>query len=367
MQFQRQILEQWFDENQYETEYNLAESAIRCYNMGELGLNLDDVPLRYGYHKGDPHLRSLLAEQYEGLGIENIAVTCGASEAIICMVMGLLEPGSHVIVEHPNYGSLIDNPRARGCDVSLFTLRHEEDFQPDIERLESMIRPDTRMIVLTHPSNPTGSTISEETLHRLVELAEKHDTLLLFDELYRDFAFDNPLPQAATLSPNVISMNSMSKIYGLPGIRVGWIATKNEEIADTVRTVREHISISCATIGEAIAIQVQERREDFLARARAIVDANRPVMDAWIKDHPCIEWVPPACGINSFPRLKPGVDIDPEQFITRLVKHHKVHVIPAARMEYDPRHFRLGFGCDTDELKTGLSRIDETLKDLNCI
>jgi aspartate/methionine/tyrosine aminotransferase len=364
MNFQRMILEIWFDTHQYEIEYNLGESAIQYQTLKELGIDPGDPPLRYGYHKGDPGLRDTIAEQYPGFGQDNVAVTSGASEGIFSIMTGLLQPGDHVVIEYPNYASLYATPRALGCEVDLLTLRFEDRYVPDLERLESMIKPTTKLVALTHPSNPTGSTLTPDDLNRVVDLVDRHGIYLLFDELYRDFAFENPLPQAATLSPRVISLNSMSKIYGLPGLRVGWVASQDPAIADTVRTVREHLSICNAGISEVIAREVLERGHGHFANARALVERNRAIVGEWFRDHPYLEWVPPAVGINCFPRIKADLDLDPERFFEHLVRVHKTFVIPGSRFEYDARYFRLGFGCRTEELEGGLPRVDQAFEAL---
>ncbi len=364
MWFKRMTLEVWFDHYQYEIAYDIGESAVKFMTLDQLDIDLHSVPLRYGYHKGKPPLRALIAEQYPGFSGENILVTTGASEANFCVVAALVSPGDHVIIEHPTYPSLYEVPRSLGCDVSLFTLEFEDRFKPNLDRLRDMITPKTRMISFTHPNNPTGSMITEEELRFLVDLVEEHDIYLLFDETYRAMDFNESLPPAATLSSNVISISSMSKCYGLPGIRVGWVASKNNHIIDSILTIREQLSICNNALGEEIALHVLERKEAFLQQTHKHIETNRRTAAQWIDGHEYLEWVYPEVGVVSFPRLKSDVHVDPEKLYRLLAEEFKTFVVPGRCFEMDNRFFRLGFGATHEEIEAGLANIDRALNQL---
>ena len=186
MWFKRMSLEEWFDKYQYEIKFDIGESAIKYLTFDELNIDLGRLPLRYGFHKGRPDLRGYIAEQYPGLASDHIIVTSGASEANFSIIAALANPGDHVVVEHPNYTAMYDVPRSMGCDVSLFHLTFEDRFIPDLDKLNDMIRPETKLISLTHPNNPTGSMITEKELKDVIDIAESHNTYLLFDETYRE-------------------------------------------------------------------------------------------------------------------------------------------------------------------------------------
>ena len=173
MWFNRMSLEDWFDTYQYEIKYDVGESAVKYLTFEDLNINLGKLPLRYGYHLGRPDLRELIAGQYDGLSMENVLVTPGASEANFAIVAFLVKPEDHVIVEHPNYTSLYEVPRSLGANVSFLPLDFDNNFKPDLERLESLITPETKLISLTHPNNPTGSMITESELKDAVHIAEK--------------------------------------------------------------------------------------------------------------------------------------------------------------------------------------------------
>jgi len=364
MWFKRMTLEIWFDDYQYEVKYDIGESAVKYLTVEDLDIDLQSVALRYGYHTGQPALRELIAAQYPGLTPDQIVVTTGASEANFSVVSAVVKPGDHVIVEHPTYPSLYDVPRSLGCQVSLFTLTFEDQFKPDLNKLAKMVTPGTKLISFTHPNNPTGSMITEDELRRLVEFVEERDIFLLFDETYREMDFTHSLPPAATLSDKVISISSMSKSYGLPGIRIGWVATKNQEILDAILAIREQVTICNNALGEIIAMHMLERKDAFLKQAQAHIERNKEIVARWMEQQEHFEWVYPEAGVVSFPRFKPDVEIDPERFYRLLVEKYKTFAVPGRCFEMDNRHFRLGFGATPEEIEIGLQNVNKALNDL---
>lgn len=217
-------LEDWFDTYQYEVNYDIGESGVKYLSLGALGEKPREVQLRYGHHRGSPELRSMICEQYDSLGPDRICVTTGSSEANFAVIASLVDRSDHMIVEHPNYPSLYEVPRSLELSHDLLPLVYEEGFKPNLKKLEELMKPNTKLVTLTHPNNPTGSVISEQSLREVLQLVESHGAYLLHDETYRELSFGKPPPPAATLSDRAISMTTMSKAYGLPGIRIGWIA-----------------------------------------------------------------------------------------------------------------------------------------------
>jgi len=366
MWFNRMELEIWFDMYQFAIDYDIGESAVKTLSVRDIDIDLEKILLRYGHHTGRPDLREALAEEYAGLSGDHIIVTTGASEANFVAVSALVKPGDHVVIEHPNYPSLYEVPRSLGCDVSLYTLKFENRFRPDLNELEKMITPQTKLVSLTHPNNPTGSMISEKDLHRVIELVESHDTFLLFDETYRHMAPDeNLLPPAASLSSNVISIASMSKCYGLPGIRTGWLATKRPFILDSAVAIREQLSISNNSLSEEIALSVLRRKDKFLTDARSRIEPNRQLVADWMSRQSDFEWVYPEAGVVCFPRIKKDVDVNPEELYRLLAEKYRTFVVPGRCFEMDERHFRIGFGADQEEIETGLSNLNRALAELS--
>lgn len=358
-------LEVWFDDHQYNVEYDVGESAVKFLTVEDLGIDLAGVALRYGHHTGEPRLKECIAADYPGLSSDQVVVTSGASEAIFALNSALVKPGDHVIVEHPNYPSLYEIPRSLGCEVSFLPLEFDEEYKPDLGKLEAMITPKTKLISLTHPNNPAGSMISEAELRAVIDLVEKHDVYLMFDETYRELDFSSPLPTAAPLSPKVISVSTMSKCYGLPGIRIGWLATQDQFILDSLLTIREQITITNNAVGEAIALHVLKKKDEFLKRSRAHVEKNFKRVSRWVENQADIEWVPPVAGVVGFPRLKESVAFDPEDLYRLLAEKYKTFVIPGRCFEVHNRYFRLGFGATHEETKQGLENITQAIGDLS--
>ena len=308
-------------------------------------------------------MRGTWVEQLLRTG-ENVIVTSGGSEANFAIMSALCKPGDHVIVEHPNYTSMYEVPRSLGCNVELFKLDFDHAFKPDLDRLEAMVTPETKIVSLTHPNNPTGSMITADELQRIIAIVEKNNTYLLFDETYREMCFDTMLPAASTLSPRVISLSSMSKCYGIPGIRLGWAATQDKDLLAQLLAIREQVSITNNVMSEAIALKVLSDKESLLTKVRKQIKANRDYVSQWIDGQEDFEWVFPEAGVVAFPRLKHSAGVDPEALIVSIVEDYRTFTIPGRCFECDNHHFRLGFGADLDEIKTGLSNVEHALASL---
>ncbi|MHA2229109.1 MAG: aminotransferase class I/II-fold pyridoxal phosphate-dependent enzyme [Candidatus Thorarchaeota archaeon] len=361
MTFRRMPLEIWFDQYQFEVEYDIGESGMKFQTLGELDIKLDDVDLRYGYHLGHPDLRKVIADQYDGQDWENVAVTTGASEANFAIIAHLVGPKDHVVVEHPTYSSLYEVPRSLGRDMTLFKLEYDNDFRPNMEQLRKLIKPSTKLITLTHPSNPTGSVITEAELKEAIEIAEENDAILMLDETYRDLIFGKKPPRAATLSPNAISLAGMSKVYGLPGIRIGW-AVAQEPIVEAIRAIREQLTICNSSLGEAISLDVLRDRKTVLSKLRKMMLSNFAILKEWMDNQEWLEWIEPQSGVVGAPRLRRGGSTD--ELCELLVTKYKTFTVPGSKMELDG-HFRIGFGGDQHELELGLKQLEKALKEIH--
>ncbi|HMK82103.1 MAG TPA: aminotransferase class I/II-fold pyridoxal phosphate-dependent enzyme [Candidatus Bathyarchaeia archaeon] len=359
MHFNRMPLEDWFDRYQYEIDYDLGESGIKYLNVNTLSVDLGRLGLRYGYHTGNPELRTLISEQYEGFGPDQIAVTTGSSEANFAVIASLVDTSQHMIIEHPNYPSLYEVPRSLGLPHDLFELAYEENFEPNLGKLERLFKHGTKLVTLTHPNNPTGSVISEKMLREVIDLVESHDAYLLHDETYRDLSFDKPPPPAAILSDRAISMTTLSKAYGIPGARIGWIAG-SKHIIESVRAVREQITICNNILSEAIASVALKQRASILKSARERVLRNFEILKRWISRQDSLEWVEPKGGVVAFPRLKNSETT--EEICRLLVTKYRTFSIPGYTFGMD-RYLRIGFGGDTEELTEGLERLKKAIEE----
>ena len=354
-------LEIWFDEYQFEVDYDIGESGTKFLTVKEIDIDLNEVELRYGYHLGHPTLRKEIAKQYDGNSLDNVAVTTGASEANFAVIAHLVGPKDHLIVEHPTYPSLYQVARSLGRDLTLFKLDWDNDFRPDMDKLRKLVKPNTKLITLTHPNNPTGSVITEADLKEAIEIAEEAGAYLMVDETYRELMFETPPPLAATMSPIVISLTSMSKIWGLPGIRIGWAVADNQ-IVEAIRAVREQVTICNSSIGEAIALEVLHKKDEVLSIIRKAVISNFKIVKDWMDSQEWLEWIEPRSGVVGAPRLKRGGSTD--ELCELLVTKYKTFTVPGSRLELDG-YFRLGFGGEQEELVEGLEQLGKALKELH--
>jgi aspartate/methionine/tyrosine aminotransferase len=337
---------------------NLTESSVRDLSMGDLGVDLGDLVLAYGDHRGDPALRTLVAEQTGAeIGAEHVIATPGAAGALFIVATATLERGDHLVVARTNYSTNIETPRLLGAELSFLDLRFEDGFRLDLDELASLVRPGaTRLVSLTYPHNPTGVTIGADELQAVVELVEAAGAWLLVDETYRELTHGTPLPAAATLSDRAISVCSLSKAYGLPGIRQGWVVARHPDLLESFLAAKEQMVICGSALDEAVAAHVLAHRVVLLGPIRAGASEHLDVVRAWMAEQPHLAWVEPAGGVVAFPRL--ADEVDPDAFLRHLNEVGGTYVGEGHWFDADRRHFRLGYGWPTtDELRDGLAAI----------
>ncbi|MFW9903232.1 MAG: aminotransferase class I/II-fold pyridoxal phosphate-dependent enzyme [Candidatus Thorarchaeota archaeon] len=359
MTFKRMLLEEWFDKYQFEVDYDIGESGVKFFKLGELSLNLDDVDLRYTHHLGDPELRTQIASFYDNLDCENIAVTTGAAESIFSIIGSFTNKNEHIIVECPNYPSFWYIPQSLERSMDLFFLDFESKFIPNLNKLEGLIKPNTKLICLTHPNNPTGSIITKGELKQIIDMVEDRNIYLLMDETYRELTFDNPLPPAASLSANIISITTMSKVYGLPGIRVGWSASLEETIIKGILKVREQTTICNSALNEFIALQILKKKDQHLKEILLRIKENYKILDEWMRTQSHLEMIPPKGSVTCFPRF----DEPTERLCRLLIEKYRTFTVPGYCFKMDS-FFRIGFGGETDELKNGLEKLSLAIEEI---
>ena len=339
--------------------HNLSESSVADRRLCDLGLDVDveTLLLCYGDHLGDPQLREAVASDGDGVHPDDVLVTPGAAAALFCTATALLEPGDHVVVVRTNYATNLETPRAIGADVDVVDLSFADGWRLDVDALASRVRPGiTKLISVTCPHNPTGTMLTPADLHALVVLAERTGAVLLVDETYRDLTHGSRLPMAASLSTRAISVSSMSKAYGLPGLRVGWAVCRDPVLFETLLAAKEQIVICGATIDEAVAGQVLAARERILPPILDDVRARLGMVREWLGQSAWFEWVEPSGGVVGLARFRPAVAVDTNRFYEVLLAEHGTYVGPGHWFEVDDRHFRLGFGWPAaGDLRAGLA------------
>jgi len=343
--------------------FNLSESSIVDQTLGGLGLTVPDLTLLYGEHRGSERLRSLVIEDAPGLTADDVLITGGAAGALFIIATALLSAEDHLVLVKPNYATNLETPRAIGCQIAFVDLDFDNGFALDFDRLAAAMTAQTRLISVTCPHNPTGVMMNAAELTRLVAFAAERGCLLLVDETYRDLALTTKLPVAASLGKHVISVASLSKAFGVPGIRVGWIINRDPALKEVFLAAKEQISICGSVINEWVAEELLARRESFLTPTLSEWRRRLERVAAWMADEELLEWVRPSGGVVCFPRMKADPPGGTEGFYRRLLQDHGTYVGPGHWFEMPDRYFRIGYAWPSaDELERGLEGISAALR-----
>lgn len=341
--------------------YNLAESSVSDQPLSKLIKSIPDLSLCYIEHKGNPDLLNCLSFEY-GLNVSDFITTPGAAAALFMVHTALLNSGDHVLVVHPNYSTNIETPIAIGCEVEYINLLFENKFTIDTEEIKSKIKPTTKLISITNPHNPTGICFEEETIFALQKIAEDYNLYLLIDETYRDLSRVKMLPLLSKLSEKIISVSSLSKAFGLPGIRIGWISATDRKLQELFLAAKEQIFLCNSAIDEYLAVKAFENKEELLIPIRTQVNANYSYLKKWINNHKLLEWVQPDGGVVCFPRIKPEFISNTSVFYKLLSDEYKTYVGPGHWFDMPDSYFRIGYGWPTpSDFKKGLNAIDIAL------
>ncbi|HET9455837.1 MAG TPA: aminotransferase class I/II-fold pyridoxal phosphate-dependent enzyme [Candidatus Limnocylindrales bacterium] len=353
MQIDDFALERWFARWEFAVDHLLCASDVQGWAMADLLELADDETatmwreLRLGYTEstGHPLLRAEIAELYEEAGPDDVLVFAGAEEAIFCLVNVILGPGDHAIVTWPGYQSLYEVGRAVGADVTLHELREEQRWSLDVERLIDALRPETRLVVVNAPHNPTGMLPTHPEWARLTDALADRNIHLLADEVYRflELADSDRLLPGADAFPRGISLGVMSKSFAMAGLRIGWLATRDRELLDRCARFKDYTTICSAAPSEVLALIGLRARDRVLARSRRIVADNLDLLrDFFRRRADRFAWVPPRGGSVAFPRLLGDVTID--EFAAGLVEAEGVLLLPGSQFGHAGNHFRVGYG-----------------------
>jgi aspartate/methionine/tyrosine aminotransferase len=343
--------------------HNLSESSISDKRLSDFGLTVPDLALHYNDHRGAPGLRERIVAGEPGLAANDVLITAGAAGALFIVATSLLTKDDHLVVVRPNYATNLETPRAIGCAISHVELTFEDSFRLDVERLKAALRPNTKVISVTTPHNPTGVALPEAVLGQLAALAARQGCRLVVDETYRDLCYGESPNLAASLGPQVISVSSLSKAYGIPGIRLGWIVSSDPRLQELFLAAKEQISICGSVIHEWIAEAILARRAQILRTTLAETRERLSLVTRWIENEPLLEWVPPAGGVVCLPRMRSLPPGGTAGFYRRLLEIEGTYVGPGHWFELPDTCFRLGYGWPTrDELQAGLRGISRALR-----
>ncbi len=353
-------------------EFNLSESGVQPLTPRELvedaqGLEgLLDQPLAYTQSNGTIELRRAIAVMYPGAGIDHIEVTNGGSEANFITTFNLIEQGDEVVMLVPNYMQTWGLSRAFGGTIREWRLVEDRDagrWRVDLAALEALVSARTKMIVICNPNNPTGARLTAAELDAIAKVADRHGAWILSDEVYRGAELDGQ--ETASMwgrSPRAIITSGLSKAYGLPGLRIGWIAGPPALIA-SLWSYHDYVTIAPGALSDRLArvALAPERRARLFERTRGILRRNLPLMEEWLREAGGFHWIKPEAGAIVYVRY--DHPINSTTLVTRLREEKSVLIVPGDHFGMDG-YLRLGFGEPPDYNRAGLDRLRDLLSSL---
>jgi aspartate/methionine/tyrosine aminotransferase len=371
MKIETFALERWMTRWETVVRFDLAESGIKPMTVDELLTmagrdaaleRMLGISLGYSEARGTEELRQLLAALYHDVTPDEILVTTGAIEANFLLFNVLLNPGDHVIVVDPAYQQLQSVPKAIGCDVSLWKLRPESDFRYDLDELEALVNVRTRLIVINTPHNPTGSVLTPDEQQRVFEIAERVDARVMGDEAYRWLTLPGREPFAGPvrdLGERGISVGTLSKPFGLPGLRIGWIAA-TPELVQACWSQRDYVSLSPGKLNDYLATLAIRQRAAIFERTQRIAAENLVTLEQWLHEREdLVSWAPPRGGLLGL--LRYDIDMPSMELADRLAAEASVMLAPGSAFGYE--HFlRVGIGGDPAVFREGLGRAASVLE-----
>ena len=363
MKYHPFVMERWQSTYEHRVRFNLSESGVHPLSVMELLSLADrqpdtlDVPLGYGQSNGSDELRSLIADLYPGATEASVLVTTGGAEANFTAFWELMEPEASVAVMLPNYMQVPGLLESFGARIHPFHLVEENGWQPDLNELEKGLRDGTRFILVTNPNNPTGAVLDETSMSGIVGLAHRHGAWILADEVYRGAELDGPeTPSFWGLHDRVLATNSLSKAYGLPGLRIGWVVGP-AEMMETLWGRKDYTTITPASLSDTLARVALEpdNRRKILARTRSILTNNLALLSSWMDGQEGrFRYRPPDAGAICYTRYGPSVNSS--EFAETLRTEMDLLVVPGDHFGMD-RYLRLGFGLPAPELEESLERL----------
>lgn len=343
-------------------KYDLSESGLEALTLEDAVRDLNALRgerLGYADGRGRDQTRALVAAFHPDATKDNVLVTTGTSEANFLALATLVGPGDEVVIVMPNYMQLHGIARGLGARVKEVWLREEWGWRLDIATLRAAVTAKTKLVCICNPNNPTGQILSAAEVLDVATLIEGQGGWLLADEVYR--GAERTAPETATFyghHDRIIVTGGLSKAYGLPGLRIGWIVAPPERIA-AAWAMKDYTTIAPATLSELLAEIALARRDQLLKRARYLLNERWPILEAWAAAHAQeLHWVAPAAGAICF--FGYSFPIDSIEFVDRLIKEWSAMVVPGAHFNAE-RHLRIGFGMPTRTLRGGLEAIDRAL------
>ena len=356
-------VEEWMNAYEENARYNIAETCVDSISLAELlALSGEDADafwralsgrrLTYGDIVGAPALREGIAGLYRTMTPDGIVTTHGAAGANHHVFYSLVEPGDRVITIRPSYQQLTSIPEGYGADLQVMHLRAENGYLPDLAELRRLAAPGTKLICVNNPNNPTGALMDRAMLQEIALIADRAGAYVLCDEVYRHLTQDDAWSDSIVdLYDKGISTGSMSKVFSLAGLRLGWIATHDGALKRSLLSHRDYNHISCGMLDEMTATLALRHKDALLARSRGIVRENLAILSDWIAGEPALSWVRPQAGTTALVRYDDP--LDSYEFCRRMYEETGAFVTPGDCFE-EPKSMRIGYACEADTLRAGL-------------
>jgi aspartate/methionine/tyrosine aminotransferase len=363
-------VELWMNEFEDDAIYNIGETCVHSITLNELlklsGENAEEYMakvlekrLTYGHIAGAPEFKEGICKLYENMHPGNILTTHGAIGANHLALYTIVEPGDRVISVLPTYQQLYSIPESFGADVQILKLKPKNSFLPDLKELRSLVNNSTRVICINNPNNPSGALMPEEMLMEIVKLAKSVDAYVLCDEVYRGLAQEEGYSKSIVdIYDKGISVGSMSKVFSLAGLRLGWIAASEGIIAKCFEH-RDYNTISCGMLDEIFAGLALKHADKLLQRNKSMVRRNLAILDEWVGKEPRISYVKPKAGTTAL--IYYDFEIPSRDFCVNLMKRYGVLLTPGSCFELE-KCARIGYACSTEILEQGLEKLSEYIK-----
>jgi aspartate/methionine/tyrosine aminotransferase len=345
-------LERYFAKHEFTARYLLSSSDCEALSMSEL-LSMADsdtrrlwFELKFGYTEslGHPLLREAITDVYDDIEVEDILV-CVPEEGIFLLMHALLEPGDHVICTFPGYQSLYEVARSIGCEVSTWKPDEGAGWRFDLDQLKKRIRSRTKMVVVNFPHNPTGYVPSKDEFEELIDFIRRQGVYLLSDEMYRFLEIEpgSTLSAACDSYDRAFSLSGLSKTFGLPGLRIGWIVSKDHEVLERMSLLKDYTTICSSAPSEILGIIALRSKDKIIELQLERVRKNNLVLESFINEYrDFFSWNRPKGGSICFPRMLTVPDT--YFFCDELVKNTGIMLLPSIMFQYGNHHIRVGFG-----------------------
>lgn len=365
-------VERWMNDYEDNCKYNLAETCIDSLTVKELlelcgedvaeyMVKLADTRLTYSHIYGSPQLLEGIAGLYQKATPECVIPTHGAIGANNLAISTIICPEDNMISVMPTYQQHYSIPESIGAEVRILNLNMENHFLPDIEKLKSLVDENTKMITINNPNNPSGSLIPVDLMEKIVEVAKSVGAYVLCDEVYRGISEDGSyMPSIVDLYEKGVSVGSMSKIFSMAGVRLGWIATRDKELMEMIKERRDYDTISCGAIDDKLSALALKNKEKIYARNEEILLKNRQILDDWVNSTPEVYYQKPVAGTTALVYYKN--DMPSYDLCVKLLESKGVLFTPGECFEMEGA-VRIGYAFDSKLLKQGLELFGEFLKE----